>query len=64
MFVTAPHHVGAELTRRLEARAEPVDERVRRETGSISPHKLETYSRLAVVDAQQRHDDAIGNFPA
>ena len=33
-------------------------------TASISPRKLETYSRLAVADAQQqRHHDAIGNFP-
>jgi len=33
-------------------------------SGHAARQSLEIYSRLAVADAQQRYDDAIGDFPA
>jgi site-specific recombinase XerD len=32
-------------------------------SGQATRQSLEIYSRLALADAQQRYDDAIGNFP-
>ena len=32
-------------------------------SGHATRQSLEIYSRLALVDAQQRYDDVIGNFP-
>jgi integrase len=32
-------------------------------SGHATRQSLEIYSRLALADAQQRHDDVIGDFP-
>jgi integrase/recombinase XerD len=32
-------------------------------SGHATRQSLEIYSRLALADAQQRYDDAIGDFP-
>ena len=45
--------------------AEGIDDALIRPYSRHATHQsLETYSRLALADAQQRYDDVISNFPS
>ena len=55
---------GHTVPSRLTSKTQGIDDALIQPcSGHATRQSLETYSRLALADAQQRYNDVIGNFP-